>query len=87
MAKSQSSKGNPAHTRMSNENLKARRGRSWLRNRQRGHARNAEQVAAARRNRELRRQGKPVPWEIAKLERRIRRETARAGAPRPGGQS
>jgi hypothetical protein len=51
--------------RCTNERLKARRAASWARTQRRKEARRQNQAAAERRNRELRAQGLPTPWEAA----------------------
>lgn len=51
--------------RCTNEHLKARRAASWARTQRRKEARRQNQAAAERRNRELRAQGLPTPWEAA----------------------
>lgn len=69
----QSAKGNPASHRMSNPHLKARRERCWAAGQARKAARRKTQEAAAARNKRLRADGKPTPWEVAKQERFARR--------------
>jgi hypothetical protein len=74
MAQSQSNtKGNPAATRMTNANLKAKRDRSWTRGQRRKEERRKEQARREAKNRELRAQGLPTPWEEAKAKARERR--------------
>lgn len=62
-------KGNPAHKRMMNANLKARRERSWRRGQERKAQRQADQAAREAVSRELRKKGLPTPWEAAKAKR------------------
>lgn len=52
--------------RCTNERLKARRAASWARGERKKEERRRAQAAAERRNRELRAQGLPTPWEAAK---------------------
>lgn len=61
----QKTKGNPAHHRMSNANLKARRSRSWARGEKRKAARRLAQEVAHARNVERGYTG----WEEAKAKR------------------
>ncbi len=51
--------------RCTNERLKARRAASWARGERKKEERRRAQAAAERRNRELRAQGLPTPWETA----------------------
>lgn len=71
--KGSGAKGNPAHKRMGNEQLKRRRRESW----QRGQAsKTARRTAAAEReraNHKRRMDGEPTPWEAAKAARKARR--------------
>jgi hypothetical protein len=62
-------KGNPAHHRMSNDRLKARRARSWARGEARKEARRQAQAAAHARN--LARGY--TAWDEAKAARKARR--------------
>lgn len=78
MAGNRAGKGNPASKRMGNDKLKARRVSSWVRGQQRKEQNRRENAAAAARNRELREQGLPTPWEARKLARKARRDRMRA---------
>lgn len=51
--------------RCTNDKLKARRAASWARTQAKKEARRQAQTSAERRNRELRAQGLPTPWEAA----------------------
>lgn len=73
MAGNQGGKGNPASHRMSNKALKDRRAKSWNRGQKRKQERIDAQKAAAQRNKELRAQGLPTPYEVAQKARRERR--------------
>ncbi len=73
MGNSASSKGNPAGHRMSNTRLKSRREQCWTRGQSRKNARRKAQDERERRNRQLRAEGKPTPWEAAQQARQARR--------------
>lgn len=73
MAQASSSKGNPAHKRMGNANLKARRAASWARGQRRKAERVIEQKRRAEDNEQRRLDGHLTPWERAKKKRRERR--------------
>jgi hypothetical protein len=60
---SSTSKGNPAHTRMSNPKLAARRERSWKRSQASKIVRRQEQQARENKNREIRSKGSLTPWQ------------------------
>ena len=66
-------KGNPAHKRMMNANLKNRRANSWLRGQRRKKARIEAQKQRELTNEVLRENGEPTPWERVKEKRRQRR--------------
>jgi hypothetical protein len=69
----QQSKGNPAGKRMGNAQLKARRASSWSRGQKRKIARATEVLRRERHNAELRLDGLPTPWELARASRKFRR--------------
>jgi hypothetical protein len=69
----QRQKGNPAHKRMSNANLKARRAASWARGQKRKAARRTEQKARETANAERLANGLLTPWQHAKSSRKVRR--------------
>lgn len=71
-------KGNPAHTRMMNTNLKTRRQKSWQRGEVRKRINAEENAARAAKNRELRAQGLLTPHEEQRAKRRAKRDAARA---------
>jgi hypothetical protein len=73
MAQASSSKGNPAHKRMSNTNLKARRAASWARGQRRKAQRVKEQTEREVANAARRADGEPTPWERVKAARAARR--------------
>lgn len=73
MANPQSSKGNPASKRMSNQALKDRRARSWKRGQDRKAQRIAFRKIAENENKVLRRNGTPTLWEKAKMKRWVAR--------------
>lgn len=66
-------KGNPAHKRMMNANLKNRRANSWLRGQRRKKERIAEQKRREEDNEQRRLDGHLTPWERVKEKRRQRR--------------
>jgi hypothetical protein len=73
------SKGNPAHKRMGNDSLKARRAASWRAGKLRKQARVDAQREREKANRERRAAGLPTPWEErVGLEAAERMRTARA---------
>lgn len=65
---SSTSKGNPAHHRMSNAQLKARRSFSWSKHKKEVLARDAAQDKAHQRN-----LAGDAPWELVKAARAARR--------------
>lgn len=67
------SKGNPAHKRMGNAALKARRAASWTRGQRRKAARVKAQTEREVLNQARRADGEPTPWELAKAKRQARR--------------
>jgi len=69
-AQQNSNKGNPAHKRMSNANLKARRARSWAKNARAKAIRIAEAKAAFEANEAYRRRGEPTPYEARRIAQR-----------------
>lgn len=69
---SSTSKGNPAHHRMTNAQLKARRAFSWSKHKKDVIARNAAQEKAKQRNLHLQ-IDELTPWETAKAARAARR--------------
>jgi uncharacterized phage-associated protein len=75
MAQQQQSKtkGNPAHKRMSNANLKARRARSWAKREAEKKSNKLSQLASEALNRVLREKGHLTAWEISKAARANRR--------------
>ena len=66
MPDNKASKGNPASKRMMNEKLKAKRKRSWTRCQEKKAKRREEQQKREAKNRLLREQGLPTPWEETK---------------------
>ena len=77
MADAKSGKGNPAHTRMMNEKLKARRQRSWNKAQANKVSNRLANEAQAKHNKELREQGLPTPHEAQKAKRRAIRDALR----------
>jgi hypothetical protein len=75
MSNAKSGKGNPAHTRMSNKELKARRGQSWQRGKVSKDQHNRENRARAAVNATLRAEGRPTPWEVVRAARKAHRAT------------
>jgi len=67
-----SNKGNPAHKRMSNVNLKARRARSWAKRQLEKKANIADAAERKAANDVYRAQGLPTPYESRQAERRVR---------------
>jgi hypothetical protein len=76
----QKTKGNPAHTRMANANLKARRAASWARGQKRKAEGAADRKAREQANRLLRLSGQLTPWQQAKAARKARRIAEHGGA-------
>lgn len=74
---SSSGKGNPAHTRMSNDRLKARRERSWKRGEAGKLARRQAQQQRENANRALRGSGTLTAWQMAEAARAKRRAPLR----------
>jgi len=72
--RSSGGKGNPAHKRMGNTALKARRQASWRRGKIRKGARQDAQREREAANRLRRSAGVPTPWEVAKAASQARRE-------------
>lgn len=72
-----SAKGNPASKRMQNQNLKARRQRSWLKNQKAKAIRIAEALAAFEANEAYRRRGEPTPYEARRAAQKAAYEAAR----------
>lgn len=70
MASSNSAKGNPASTRMSNSRRKARRAECWARSEKRKKALRETQEAAHKRNLATIAAGGKTPWQLAKARRR-----------------
>jgi hypothetical protein len=61
-----------------NEAKKSRHARCWKSGEARKLERQAEQKQRERRNKKLRAEGKPTPWEAAKAKRQARRGTPEA---------
>jgi hypothetical protein len=80
MSNQNSSKGNPAHKRMSNPAKKAVRQNSWNRCQKRKAARREAQAQREAANRRLRAEGLPTPWEAARAARKARRAAEREAA-------
>jgi len=70
-------KGNPAHTRMGNPRVKARRQESWIRGQARKIINAKENAAQAAKNRELRAEGLLTPHEEQRAKRRAKRDAMR----------
>lgn len=84
MPKGSSTKGNPAGKRITSTTHKARRERSWFKGESR-RRRNAEAQAKREiRNKQLRAEGLPTPWENAVVARLQRRAAERAALPVTG---
>jgi len=62
-AQQKTNKGNPAHKRMGNDALKARRNASWRRGKIRKGARQDAQRELEKANKIRRENGLPTPWE------------------------
>lgn len=77
MPNSQSAKGNPAHKRMANAKLKARRAASWARGQVRKATLRQTAVMSHRRNLALIEAGELTPWQAAKAKRLSRRKSER----------
>jgi hypothetical protein len=67
------------------EKAKATRAACWARGEDRKKARRDAQHESMRRNIALRKEGKPTPWQSARIERGLSR--ARTRELQPGGQS
>src|SRR5690348_15917850 len=72
--RTQTTKGNPAHVRMSNPRRKTRRTECWTRGQDRKARRQKAQLTSEIQNRRDRKAGKMTPWEKACA----RRKTIRA---------
>ena len=73
----QGASGNPAHTRMGNPRLKARRQESWNRSQVNKLINTAQNKARATKNRELRAEGLLTPHEEQRAKRRAKRDALR----------